>query len=75
MRVLVTGGAGLIGSNLALHIFSRGEEVIICDSLVRRGTEKNVAWPRRNQGQAFGLIQGDIREAERLEIDSSSVDP
>ncbi len=35
LRVLVTGGAGFIGHNVALHLFSRGFEVVVYDSLER----------------------------------------
>jgi UDP-glucose 4-epimerase len=33
MRVLITGGAGFIGSNLSRHLLSRGHEVVIYDDL------------------------------------------
>lgn len=66
-RALITGGAGFIGSNLAHHLLTRGEEVIIYDNLARPGTEKNIAWLRSNHGEAFKLILGDVRDAQRLE--------
>lgn len=33
MKVLITGGAGFIGSNLALHLLTRGHEVTVLDNL------------------------------------------
>ncbi|MBI5354895.1 MAG: NAD-dependent epimerase/dehydratase family protein [Candidatus Aenigmarchaeota archaeon] len=60
MRVLVTGGAGFVGSNLAVS-FAKGNEVVVMDNLKRRGSELNI--PRlREAGVAF--IHGDIRNKE-----------
>ena len=42
--ILITGGAGFIGTNAAHHFASRGWTVNIVDNLSRRGTEKNLAW-------------------------------
>ena len=33
-RVLVTGGVGFIGSNLALHLVQRGADVVLVDSML-----------------------------------------
>ena len=61
-RVLVTGGAGFIGSNLAHRLLTQGHDVIIYDNLSRQGTEKNVGWLRDNHGDGFVLVQGDVRD-------------
>jgi UDP-glucose 4-epimerase len=55
-RVLVTGGAGFIGSHLVELLLARGERVRVLDSLVRGS--------RRNLADALGaeLIVGDIRD-------------
>src|SRR5436305_15049679 len=42
MRVLVTGGAGFIGSNLADALLARGDEVHVLDDL-SKGKRENVA--------------------------------
>jgi CDP-paratose 2-epimerase len=65
-RVLITGGAGFIGSNLTHRLLSQGHEVTIYDNLARRGTEKNVAWLRENHGDSFDLVQGDVRDYSTL---------
>jgi CDP-paratose 2-epimerase len=64
MRILVIGGAGFVGSNLALMLAERGRtEVISFDNLHRRGSE--LALPRlRAAGVDF--IHGDIRNMEDL---------
>lgn len=60
MRILITGGAGFIGSNLALHL--RGSfpdaEVVCMDNLYRRGSELNVA---RLKAAGAVFKHGDIR--------------
>jgi CDP-paratose 2-epimerase len=67
MRVLITGGAGFIGSNAAHHFIGRGDHVTIFDNLSRRGSQHNLAWLRATHGaDSFTLIQADLREADRL---------
>lgn len=42
--VLVTGGAGFVGVNLANHLLHAGQKVIIYDNLSRPGVEQNLQW-------------------------------
>ena len=42
MRVLVTGGAGFIGSHFAERLLAAGEEVVVLDKLTYAGNEANV---------------------------------
>jgi CDP-paratose 2-epimerase len=42
--VLVTGGAGFIGSNLADRLGSEGHRVIVYDALARPGVDANLNW-------------------------------
>ncbi|MBF0289436.1 MAG: NAD-dependent epimerase/dehydratase family protein [SAR324 cluster bacterium] len=68
-NILITGGAGFVGSNLALlwkHDFPESR-VLALDNLKRRGAELNL--PRlRNAGVEY--IHGDIRNPEDLELES-----
>jgi CDP-paratose 2-epimerase len=65
MRLLITGGAGFIGSNLALMFANRpGWRVITFDNLRRRGSELALA---RLQGRGIAFIHGDVRNFEDLE--------
>lgn len=57
--VLVTGGAGFIGSHLCDHLFARGARVLCADNLFT-GSRKNIAHLRGNK--AFTFIQRDIIE-------------
>jgi CDP-paratose 2-epimerase len=65
-RILVTGGAGFIGSNVCHRLISQGHDVTIYDDLSRQGTEKNVTWLRENHGEGFSLFQADVRDYPSL---------
>ncbi|MBM3462172.1 MAG: NAD-dependent epimerase/dehydratase family protein [Armatimonadetes bacterium] len=43
MKILITGGLGFIGSNLARHLIGLGHDVLVADNLIRRGSERNLA--------------------------------
>lgn len=57
MKVLVTGGAGFIGSNLAEALVEKGHDVTILDNFFL-GVEKNLA----KIGNNVKLVKGDIRD-------------
>lgn len=60
-RLLVTGGAGFIGSNLVEHFLARGNEVVCLDNL-STGYRKNIAPFLQNP--QFTFIEGDIRDLD-----------
>ncbi len=65
-RLLITGGAGFVGSNLAVSLASRHPdwEVLAFDNLYRKGSELNL--PRlREAGVEF--VEGDVREPGQLQ--------
>lgn len=39
-HILITGGAGFVGTNLAAHYLAQGHTVMVFDNLVRAGVEK-----------------------------------
>ena len=71
MRVLVTGGAGFIGSHTVDRLLAEGFDVIVLDSL-RSASLENVS---RHLGErGFNFVQGDIRDAHVVESLVSRVD-
>jgi CDP-paratose 2-epimerase len=65
-RILITGGAGFIGSNLAHRLAVRGDHVRIFDDLSRRGVERNVEWLRSNHRRRIEVVVGDVRDGRAL---------
>jgi UDP-glucuronate decarboxylase len=66
MRILVTGGAGFIGSHLIDRLMASNHEVICLDNFFT-GTKNNIAhWL---QHPRFDLVRHDVTEPIRLEVD------
>jgi CDP-paratose 2-epimerase len=65
MRVVITGGAGFVGSSLALAFRERHPKAEICafDNLKRRGSELNL---ERFQRHGISFVHGDVRQPEDL---------
>ena len=74
MNVLITGGAGFIGSNLAAHWLELGYNIRILDNLSRPGTEKNVAWLESIENQNLAVLQKDIRDFDAVSQAMRNVD-
>jgi CDP-paratose 2-epimerase len=72
MKILVTGGAGFVGSHVAEYYATRNEEVIVFDNLSRAellGYETQNAmynWNYLKGYENIELIKGDIRDAETI---------
>jgi len=60
-KILITGGAGFIGSNLCEHFLSKGYQVVCLDNFAT-GHRYNIALFLENKN--FTLIEGDIRNIE-----------
>lgn len=65
MRVVITGGAGFIGTNLAASLADEGHEVIIFDNLSRKGTAENAKWLTDNHPNIV-LEKGDLRHDQAI---------
>ncbi|NCR56580.1 MAG: NAD-dependent epimerase/dehydratase family protein [Microcystis aeruginosa LL13-06] len=72
-QVLITGGAGFVGSSLGLGLAQRYPDwkIIALDNLKRRGSELNI--PRLKQA-GIEFVHGDVRNAEDLEASALPVD-
>ncbi|HWI41223.1 MAG TPA: GDP-mannose 4,6-dehydratase, partial [Verrucomicrobiae bacterium] len=64
--VLLTGGAGFIGTNLADRLLTSGDRVMIYDNLSRPGVEKNLRWLQEKHGDKVSVVVGDTRNARAL---------
>lgn len=71
-RVLITGGAGLVGSHIADELVQKNvREIIIFDSFTR-GCRENLA--NVINGPSVRIVEGDIRDRRQLEETMSGVD-
>ena len=73
MRILITGGAGFIGSNLTQHLLEKGHELFIIDKLSYASNTELVDELEKNKNFHFEKL--DICESERLEKIFSSFRP
>ena len=65
-KILITGGCGFIGSNLAAHFLAKGWEVVAFDNFSRPGAESNAAWLEQQAAGRLSIAIGDIRDYEPL---------
>lgn len=80
MKILVTGGAGFVGSHAAEYYANKGDEVIVFDNLSRAellGYEISNAmynWNCLKRYEKIELVKGDIRDAEMIKDAAKGVD-
>jgi CDP-paratose 2-epimerase len=60
--VLITGGAGFIGVNLADRLLNSGQPVLVFDNLSRPGSVDNLRWLRRQHGSGLDVVVADVRD-------------
>ncbi len=72
--ILVTGGAGFIGSNLVAHYLSRNRPVRLFDNLSREGTEKNLEWLKSLGSANLEVVRGDVRDYSELRRAAADAD-
>ncbi len=65
--VLITGGAGFIGSNLAERLLRLGRPVMILDNLSRIGVEHNMRYLWDTYGDLLEVHVGDVRNRDLVE--------
>ncbi len=65
--VLITGGAGFIGTNLAHRLLDAGLPVIVFDNLSRAGVRANLAWlQEQHPGPELQVRLADVRDARAV---------
>ena len=67
MKILITGGCGFLGSNLASSFLQDGAEVIVIDALFRFGSSSNLLW-LQNQALPgnFHFVQADLADVDSV---------
>lgn len=66
MRILLTGGAGFLGSHLSDKLIAEGHEVVVVDNFYT-GSKKNIEHLMGNQN--FEVLRGDVTEKLNFEVD------
>ena len=64
--ILVTGGAGYIGSHTCVELLEEGHEVVVLDNL-SNSCEESLKRVQELTGKALTFIQGDIRQQQDLD--------
>ena len=64
--ILVTGGAGFIGCNIADRFAGEGHEVVVLDAMSRPGVERNLQWLKERHGTRITQITADVRAEDEV---------
>lgn len=76
MNILVIGGAGFIGCNVADFYLKKGHHVTVFDNFSRKGTEQNLQWLQSKYARTLAFVKGDIRhdfDKLKAEIDQNDI--
>lgn len=65
MKLLISGGCGFLGSNLASYAIEKGYELTVFDNMSRLGSDKNREW--LNSLGNYTFIHGDTRNRNDVE--------
>ncbi|HZW11547.1 MAG TPA: NAD-dependent epimerase/dehydratase family protein [Phycisphaerales bacterium] len=65
-HVLITGGAGFVGTNIASRLCREGRRVVLLDNLSRAGVERNVAHLRRQFPGLVELRAADVQDTRAV---------
>lgn len=60
--ILITGGAGFVGINLADRLLREDRRVLLLDNLCRAGVDRNLRWLQSRHGDQVRLLVGDVRD-------------
>jgi dTDP-L-rhamnose 4-epimerase len=67
MKAFITGGAGFIGSRLAMHLLAAGAGVTVYDNFHPQAHANNPENRAKLTGTAITVIEGDVRDADALQ--------
>lgn len=73
MNIIVTGGCGFIGSNVAAHYIALNHRVLVIDNLFRIGSERNLEWLKTIGN--FQYLNHDVSELDRIYEQLKSFNP
>lgn len=65
-KILVTGGAGYIGSHTCVELLNSGHEVVVLDNLCN-SSEESLNRVQQLSGKTLAFVEGDIRDAQVLD--------
>lgn len=65
-KILVTGGAGYIGSHTCVELLTAGHDVVVLDNLSNSSVE-SLTRVQQLSGKSLDFIEGDIRDGETLD--------
>ena len=65
MRILVTGGAGYIGSHTCVELLNEGHEVVVVDNLYN-ASEKALERVQEITGRSLTFYKADIRDKQAM---------
>jgi len=65
-KVLITGGAGFIGSNLTASQLEKKNQVTVYDNLSRPKSIKNLQWLRSLKNKNLRIVRGDVENSNQL---------
>ena len=66
-NILITGGAGFIGTNAVDYFAKKGWNVYLLDNLSRKGSEQNLKWLQSQENYSFIFKEIDIRDKRDVE--------
>lgn len=66
-NILITGGAGFIGTNMAIEAIKRGYEVVAFDNLWRVEVGNNIDYMKKHYKDKYKFVWGDVRNQEDFE--------